>query len=105
MEHARKVLLAPPMPQPILQQPMLQPVLSHLDTEIAKILHSNLSDDEKAKLYTVALRRYRLYNEEPKPDPFNQLSSQIVPENMIKTTRLLKTITVLEFQQRLRTRT
>ena len=86
MEHARKVLLTPPMPQPILQQQ------SHLDTKIARILQSNLSDDEKAKSYSMALRRYRLYNEEPKPDPFNQLSSQIVPENMIKTTRLLKTI-------------
>jgi len=103
MEHARKILLNETQPisqpkvltQPTLQQPVLQqpPLLpqSQLDADIARILQSNLSDDEKAKSYSVALRRYRLYDG-PKPDPFSQLSNQMVPQSMIKTTRLLKVI-------------
>ena len=92
MEHAGKILLTNTQ-QPVKpKRPIVPQLKSPLDTEISSILHGNTPDDENAKLYAATLRKYRLYEEEPKPDPFTQLPAQMTPKNMIKTTRLLKYI-------------
>src|SRR5215469_4913373 len=92
MEHAKKILLTD-IQQPVQPaRPIIPQLKSPFDTEISSILRSNTSDDQKAKLYAAALRKYRLYEEEPKRDPFTQLPPQMTPKNMIKTTRLLKYI-------------
>src|SRR5215471_16238363 len=96
MDYAKKIPLTEHNIQPLVQQPVIeqgQPptIRSHLDFEMSRILRSEVPDDEKAKLYSNALRRYRFYHEPAsKPDPVAQMTNQMLPQHMIKATRLLK---------------
>ena len=58
MEHAKKMVLVEPRQIEKLKETMLDKTLSKLDGEIYEILHRNMADDEKAKLYSNSLSRY-----------------------------------------------
>jgi len=58
MEHAKKMILVEPRQIEKLKETMLDKTLSKLDGEIYEILHRNVADDEKAKLYSNSLNRY-----------------------------------------------
>jgi len=58
MEHAKKMILVEPRQIEKLKETMLDKTLSKLDGEIYEILHRNVADDEKAKLYSNSLSRY-----------------------------------------------
>ena len=58
MEHAKKMVLVEPRQLEKLKETMLDKTLSKLDGEIYGILHRNIADDEKAKLYSNSLTRY-----------------------------------------------
>src|ERR1043165_799800 len=58
MEHAKKMVLVEPRQIEKLKETMLDKTLSKLDGEIYEILHRNMADDEKAKLYSNSLGRY-----------------------------------------------
>ena len=58
MEHAKKMILVEPRQIEKLKETMLDKTLSKLDGEIYEILHRNMADDEKAKLYSNSLSRY-----------------------------------------------
>src|SRR6218665_3641996 len=58
MEHTKKMILVEPRQLEKLKESMLDKTLSKLDGEIYEILHTNMADDEKAKLYSNSLSRY-----------------------------------------------
>lgn len=58
MEHAKKMVLVEPRQIEKFKESMLDKTLSKLDGEIYDILHRNIADDEKAKLYSNSLSRY-----------------------------------------------
>src|SRR6218665_348794 len=58
MEHAEKMVLVEPRQIEKYKETPLDKVLSKLDGQIYDILHKDIPDDEKAKLYSVSLNRY-----------------------------------------------
>src|SRR5688572_29331600 len=58
MEHAKKMILVETRQIEKLKESMSDKTLSKLDGEIYDILHRNIADDEKAKLYSNSLSRY-----------------------------------------------
>ena len=58
MEHAKKMVLVEPRQIEKWKETMLEKTLSKLDGEIYGILHRDVADDEKAKLYSNSLSRY-----------------------------------------------
>src|SRR5688572_33486378 len=58
MEHAKKMILVEPRQIEKLKETMLDKTLSKLDSDIYEILHRDVADDEKAKLYSNSLSRY-----------------------------------------------
>src|SRR5688572_23012183 len=58
MEHTKKMILVETRQLEKLKESMLDKTLSKLDGEIYDILHRNIADDEKAKLYSNSLSRY-----------------------------------------------
>jgi len=58
MEHAKKMVLVEPRQIEKYKESMVDKTLSKLDGEIYEILHRNMADDEKAKLYSNSLSRY-----------------------------------------------
>src|SRR5688572_11826401 len=58
MEHAKKMILVEPRQIEKLKETMLDKTLSKLDGDIYEILHRDVADDEKAKLYSNSLSRY-----------------------------------------------
>src|SRR6218665_3250173 len=58
MEHAKKMVLVEPRQIEKYKETPLDKVLSKLDGQIYDILHKDISDDEKAKLYSASLNRY-----------------------------------------------
>lgn len=66
-----------------LKETMLDKTLSKLDGEIYDILHRNIADDEKAKLYSNSLSRYLNID---KPNVITKFTSDDVIEDKIDTT-------------------
>jgi len=58
MEHAKKMVLVEPRQIEKWRETPLDKVLSKLDGQIYDILHRDIADDEKAKLYSNSLSRY-----------------------------------------------
>jgi len=58
MEHAKKMVLVEPRQIEKYKETPLDKVLSKLDGQIYDILHKDIPDDEKAKLYSASLNRY-----------------------------------------------
>ena len=58
MEHAKKMVLVEPRQIEKFKESMVDKTLSKLDGEIYEILHRDIADDEKAKLYSNSLSRY-----------------------------------------------
>ena len=58
MEHTKKMVLVEPRQIEKWKETMLDKTLSNLDTQMYDILHRNIADDDKAKLYTNSLSRY-----------------------------------------------
>ena len=58
MEYAKKMVLVEPRQIEKFKESMVDKTLSKLDGEIYEILHRNIADDEKAKLYSNSLSRY-----------------------------------------------
>src|SRR5918994_4545038 len=58
MEHAKKMVLVEPRQIEKWKQTMVEKTLSKLDGDIYEILHRDVADDEKAKLYSNSLSRY-----------------------------------------------
>lgn len=58
MEHAKKMVLVEPRQIEKYKETMLDKTLSKLDGEIYNLLHRDIADDEKAKLYSNTLSRY-----------------------------------------------
>src|SRR6218665_4108540 len=58
MEHTKKLILVEQRQFEKLKESILDKTLSKLDGEIYGILHRNMADDEKAKLYSNSLIRY-----------------------------------------------
>jgi len=58
MEHAKKMVLVEPRQIDKFKESMVDKTLSKLDGEIYEILHRDIADDEKAKLYSNSLSRY-----------------------------------------------
>jgi hypothetical protein len=67
MEHAKKMVLVEPRQIEKWKETMLDKTLSKLDGDIYSVLHRDIPDDEKAKLYTNSLSRY-LKLDKPTPD-------------------------------------
>ena len=92
MEHAKKyVLVDPQMYRPTLPEKSL----SALDHEIHATLNSQRPDDEKAKLYTSALKRFKAYDKKPQPpklDLDNELAGVLPPNQQYKAKKLLRLI-------------
>jgi hypothetical protein len=96
MEHTKKLILM----EPKLVKPTIKDkTLSKLDDDIVDILNSDLPDDVKAKRYSMTLRRYRVYDEEPekKPPtanetPESQALKSVPTEVQHKAYRLLNTL-------------
>jgi hypothetical protein len=58
MEHTKKMVLVEPRQIEKWKETMLDKTLSKLDTQMYDILHRNIADDDKAKLYSNSLSRY-----------------------------------------------
>src|SRR6218665_3905574 len=58
MEHTKKIILVEPRQLEKLKESILDKTISKLDGEFYEILHRNMADDEKAKLYSNSLSRY-----------------------------------------------
>ena len=58
MEHTKKMVLVEPRQIEKWKETMLDKTLSKLDGEMYEILHRNIADDDKAKLYSNSLSRY-----------------------------------------------
>lgn len=105
MEHAKKYVLVDPLMHqqtvPIQQQQSSaqseQTVikLGELDKDIQITLNSQLPDDEKAKLYMTALRKYKAYNKKPAQpnlDLETELGGSLPPNQQHKAKKLLRLI-------------
>jgi hypothetical protein len=112
MDHVKKLMLVDPatmqhaattppatLPPATLPHTLYRPTpidrkLSSLDADVSSILNSDLPDDEKAKHYLLALRRYRHFEAAPseKPDPVKDILTSVKPDLQIKAKRLLKQI-------------
>ena len=100
MEHAKKrLILVDPADMhnhsPSLYRPTpVDRKLSSFDDEVSSILRSDLPDDEKAKLYMIALRGYRHFHAAPveQTDPLKEILTSVKPELQIKAKRILKQI-------------
>ena len=95
MDHVKKLVLVDPAAMPTLYRPT--PVdlkLSSLDKDVSDVLSSDLPDDEKAKRYIIALRRYRHFDSAPvqKTDPLKEIIKAVKPDSQIKAKRILKRI-------------
>ena len=94
MEHAKKyVLVDPQVYRPFLPEKSL----SILDHEIQATLNSGLPDDEKAKLYVSALKRFKAYDNSTKPPPpklnlTTELADSLPPNQQYKAKKLLRLI-------------
>jgi len=75
MEHAKKMILVEPRQIEKLKETMLDKTLSKLDGEIYEILHRNIADDEKAKLYSNSLSRYLNID---KPSVITKFDSKVI---------------------------
>lgn len=74
MEHAKKyILVNPEMYKPT----MPEKSLSQLDREIQATLNGGLPDDEKAKLYTLTLKKYKMHDGSTKPKPKIDLETEL----------------------------
>ena len=105
MEHAKKYVLVDPL---IHQQSLAAPLqqlstqseqtvikLGQLDNDIQSTLNSHLPDDEKAKLYMTALRKYKAYNKKPTQPKLNletELGGSLPPNQQHKAKKLLRLI-------------
>src|ERR1043165_6753604 len=58
MEHTKKMVLVEPRQIEKWKETMVDKTLSKLDGEMYDILHRNIEDDNKAKLYSKSLSRY-----------------------------------------------
>src|SRR2546428_5006610 len=58
MEHTKKMVLVEPRQIEKWKETMSDKSLSRLDGEMYEILHRDIADDEKAKLYSNSLSRY-----------------------------------------------
>jgi hypothetical protein len=58
MEHTKKMVLVEPRQIEKWKETMLDKTLSKLDTQMYEILHRDIADDDKAKLYSNSLSRY-----------------------------------------------
>jgi hypothetical protein len=79
---------------PLLYRPSLsEKSLSGLDSEIRNTLNSQLPDDEKAKLYVSALRRFKAYDTPP-PQPKKNLEfiDELAPNQQYKARKLMRLI-------------
>jgi hypothetical protein len=108
MDHAKKMLLVDPAKLTALtansstgssgqlnesyRSTIVDKQLSKLDRDIAETLSTNLADDEKAKIYSTILRKYRYFEQKPaKSDDIDVIKS--VPFSLrSKAARLLKHI-------------
>jgi hypothetical protein len=72
MEHTKKMVLVEPRQIEKWKETMLDKTLSRLDGEIYDVLHRDVPDDEKAKLYTNNLSRYLNLD---KPEPIKKTFS------------------------------
>jgi hypothetical protein len=94
MEHAKKfVLVDPQMYRPSLPEKSL----SVLDHEIRTTLNSDLPDDQKAKLYSATLKKFKSYDNstkppEPKPSVETELTDSLPPILQYKAKKLLRLI-------------
>ena len=92
MEHAKKyVLVDPQMYRPSLPEKSL----SELDKRIHDTLNSDLPDDEKAKLYSCALQRFKVYDAKPPPPKINlenELTGSLPSNQQYKAKKLLRLI-------------
>src|SRR6187399_235731 len=92
MDHAKKyVLVDPQMYRPSLPEKSL----SGLDREIRAILDNDIPDDEKAKLYTQTLKKYKTYDNNtktPEPKPEIDLSDTLPPSQQYKVKKLWRLI-------------
>ena len=92
MEHAKKyVLVDPHMYRPTLPEKSL----SALDHEIQATLNSQMPDDEKAKLYVSALKRFKAYDNSAKPPPpklniGSEISGVLPASQQYKAAKLLR---------------
>lgn len=94
MEHAKKYVLVDPM---MYRPSMPEKSLSSLDREIENALNSQLPDDEKVKLYVSALKKFKNYDNNTKPQPakFNlddELADSLPPHQQYKAKKLLRLI-------------
>ena len=83
MDHAKKyVLVDPQMYRPSLPEKSL----SGLDLEIRTILDNDLPDDQKAIMYTAALKKFKTYDNNTKiPEPKHMIASELtdtLPPNL-----------------------
>jgi hypothetical protein len=99
MDHVKKFVLVDPatLPAATLQPTLYRPIdrkLSSLDADVSSVLNSDMPDDEKAKRYLFALRRYRHFEAAPseKTDPVEDILTSVKPDLRIKAKRLLKQI-------------
>jgi hypothetical protein len=92
MEHAKKYVLVDPQ---MYRPSMPEKSLSSLDHEIQSTLNSQLPDDEKAKLYVSALKRFKAYDKKPPPSKINietELNDGLPPNQQYKAKKLLRLI-------------
>ena len=92
MDHAKKyVLVDPQMYRPSLPEKSL----SGLDREIRTILDNDMPDDEKAKLYTQTLKKYKTYDNNtkaPEPKPAIDLADTLPPSQQYKVKKLWRLV-------------
>jgi hypothetical protein len=92
MEHAKKyVLVDPQMYRPSLPEKSL----SGLDLEIQTILKNELPDDQKAKMYSLALKKYKAYDNStkiPEPKPMIDPTEALPPNQQYKAKKLWRLI-------------
>ena len=92
MEHAKKYVLVDPQ---VYRPSLPEKSLSALDNEIQTTLNSDLPDDEKAKLYVSALKRFKAYDAKPPPPKINletELTNSLPPNQQYKAKKLLRLI-------------
>ena len=94
MDHAKKyVLVDPQMYRPSLPEKSL----SGLDLEIRTILDNDLPDDQKAIMYTAALKKYKTNDNstkipEPKPMIESELTDTLPPNQQYKVKKLWRLV-------------
>lgn len=95
MEHAKKYVLVDPQ---MYRPSMPEKSLTALDLQIRDTLNSQLPDDEKAKLYVSALKRFKAYDNGtklPAPPKLNletEAVDSLPPTQQYKAKKLLRLI-------------